>query len=226
MTAENDQPCRRDIPTDGGNALDLLPYVLAVLAAYLLGSIPTGYLLARMSGNVDLLSQGSRKTGTTNVLRTLGWKAAAVVFAGDFGKGIAAVLVARVVTGGSPIGDALAGLTAVAGHNYSLFIGFKGGRGVATGLGTLFVVVPIVATVCLVLATAIIAVTRYVSLGSILGAGAVGLLALVLFLTLGQPLPHVLYAVAGSLFVIASHRDNIGRLLTGKERKLGERLHP
>ncbi len=201
-------------------------YALAIGVAYLLGAIPTGYLVARRFGNVDLLRHGSRRTGTTNVLRTLGWKAAGVVFAGDIAKGAMAILVARLVTHGDPTADLLAGLAAIGGHTYSPYIGFRGGRGVATGLGTLLLIAPAATVIAAVLAGSVIALSRYVSLGSILGACAVPVLLLVLTLTLGQPLPHLVYAFLGSVFVIASHRDNIGRLLHGTERKLGERARP
>ncbi len=206
--------------------MQLLPYTLALAVAYLLGAIPTGYMVALRFGNVDLLRQGSRRTGTTNVLRTLGWKAAGVVFTGDIAKGMLAILVARLATQGDPTADLLAGLAAIGGHTYSPFIGFRGGRGVATGLGTLLLIAPAAVVVAAVLAGTVIALSRYVSLGSILGAGAVPILLLVLTLTLGQPLPHLVYALIGSVFVIASHRDNINRLLSGTERKLGERVGP
>ncbi len=204
--------------------MDALTYALAVLLAYLLGSIPTGYLVARRSGNVDLLRQGSRRTGATNVLRTVGRRAAAIVFAGDFAKGAAAVAVARLVSQGDPLADALAGLAVVLGHNYSLYLRFRGGRGVVAGLGSLLVISPAAMLAAAALAFSVIAATRYVSLGSILGACSVPLLLLLLAVTLGQPLPHLAYGLLGSAFVIASHKDNIGRLLRGTERKLGERV--
>jgi glycerol-3-phosphate acyltransferase PlsY len=201
----------------------ILSYLLVGLGAYLLGGIPTGLLVARRYRSVDLLKHGSGRTGTTNVLRTLGWKAAGAVFLGDFAKGVAAIGVARMIAPGDPMADLIAGLGALVGHNYSPYIGFKGGRGVAAGLGTLLVVAPVALLVVAVVGVSVIALTRYVSLGSILGSCAAPLVLLVLVLTLGQPQPHLAYALAGALFVVASHRDNIGRLLRGTERKLGER---
>jgi len=201
-------------------------YLLAALVAYLLGSIPTGYVIARLRGNVDLLQLGSKRTGATNVLRTMGWKAAAPVFCGDFLKGVVAILIARALTQGDPIGDVAAGLAVLAGHNYSVFIGFRGGRGVTTGLGTLAVIAPVVLVVSAAIAIAIIAWSRYVSLGSVLGSCTVPVVLLISVLLLGQPFPHFLFGLLGAAFVIASHKDNIQRLLNGTERKLGQRVNP
>lgn len=201
----------------------LINYILAAVAAYLLGSIPTGYIVARSHRNVDILQTGSKRTGATNILRTLGWQAALVVFLGDFLKGIAAVAVARALTGGDPAADVAAGFMAMAGHTFSLFLGFKGGRGVTTGLGAISLISPIAALVCAIVALSTMAVTRYVSLGSILGACSVPVTMVVLVIMgLGAPV-HLLFGGAGALFIVVSHRDNIARLLNGTERKLGRR---
>src|SRR6476646_9901893 len=120
----------------------MIESVVALLAGYLIGAIPTGVVVARVYGRVDLTQVGSRRTGATNVLRTLGPGAAAIVFVGDFLKGVVAVLLAAVVGAGAPWPQALAGLAAVVGHSYSPFIGFKGGRGVTTGLGAALVLWP------------------------------------------------------------------------------------
>jgi glycerol-3-phosphate acyltransferase PlsY len=203
--------------------MEIGAYILTALFAYLLGSIPTGYVLARLRGNANLLQQGSGRTGATNVLRTMGWKVAAQVFAGDFLKGVLAILMARLMTGSDPTADLVAGLAALMGHNYSVFIGFKGGRGVTTGLGALAVISPIVMAVTTIIGVAIIARSRYVSLGSVLGSGTVPISMLIVVLLLGQPFPHFLFGLLGAAFVIVSHRDNIQRLLRGTERKLGQR---
>ncbi|MGI5835029.1 MAG: glycerol-3-phosphate 1-O-acyltransferase PlsY [Chloroflexota bacterium] len=200
-------------------------FLIVGLLAYLLGSIPTGYVIARFRGNVDLLQHGSKRTGATNVLRTMGWKAAAPVFAGDFLKGVAAVILARLITQGDPTGDVVAGLAALVGHNYSLYIGFKGGRGVTTGLGALVVIAPQVFAVAAIIGVAIIAWSRYVSLGSVLGSCTVPITLLVSVFLLGQPFPHFLFGLLGAAFVIISHRDNIVRLFRGTERKLGQRVN-
>src|SRR5438045_7602606 len=117
----------------------------APVVGYLIGAIPTGALVARLYRRVDLTRVGSRRTGATNVLRTLGPGAAAVVFLGDFFKGTAAVALGSAFSSGDPWAMALAGLAAVFGHAYSPFIGFRGGRGVTTGLGGLLAIAPGVA---------------------------------------------------------------------------------
>ncbi|MHB0870635.1 MAG: glycerol-3-phosphate 1-O-acyltransferase PlsY [Chloroflexota bacterium] len=202
--------------------MDIQSYLLTAAAAYLLGSIPTGYVLARLRGNVDLLKMGSKRTGATNVLRTMGWRAAAPVLAGDFVKGIAAILIARLLASGDPTADVVAGMAALLGHNYSLYIGFRGGRGVTTGLGALVVIAPLAMAVAAAIGVAIIAWSRYVSLGSVLGSCTVPVAMLPMVLLLGQPLPHFLFGLLGAAFVVISHRDNISRLLKGTERKLGQ----
>ncbi len=203
--------------------MEIGSYLLAGGIAYLLGSIPSGYVLARLRGNVDIRQTGSKRTGATNVLRTLGWKAAAPVFGGDFLKGVLAILIARLITHGDPAADVIAGLAALVGHNYSIYIGFKGGRGVTTGLGALAVISPLVMFITTIIGIAIIARSRYVSLGSVLGSGSLPVTMLAVVLLLGQPFPHFLFGLLGGTFVIVSHRDNIYRLLHGTERKLGQR---
>ncbi len=205
--------------------MEISQYILAGLAAYLLGSIPTGYITARLRGNVDLLQMGSKRTGATNVLRTLGWRAAAPVFVGDFAKGVLAVIIARLITHGDPVGDVVAGMAALVGHNYSVFIRFRGGRGVTTGLGTLAVMAPLVFLTAVAIGVAIIAWSRYVSLGSVLGSCTVPVALLISVFLMGQPFPHFLFGLLGAAFVVISHRDNIARLLQGTERKLGQRVN-
>jgi glycerol-3-phosphate acyltransferase PlsY len=199
-------------------------YVLSMLVAYLVGGIPTGYIVARSHKNVDILSYGSKKTGATNVLRTLGWRAAAIVFLGDFGKGVVAVVAARLISGGDPVVEALAALMSVLGHTFSPYIRFRGGRGVSTGVGALAVISPPTALIAAGIAIVVMALTRYVSLGSILGACSAPLTLAVLVLLFSQPPAYLVYAFVGALFVVVTHKDNIVRLLRGTERKLGDRL--
>ncbi|MFI5272948.1 MAG: glycerol-3-phosphate 1-O-acyltransferase PlsY [Ktedonobacterales bacterium] len=211
-----------------------LRFVLAAVAGYLLGSLPSGVLVGRLFGNVDVRTQGSGKTGATNVLRTLGKGPALLVALLDVAKGAGAVLLARFVifpAAGphvaldmqnlSAVAQALAGLAALLGHNYSLFIHFSGGRGVATGAGALLAMTPLAMLVGIVAMIVPIALTRYVSLGSIVAAAVAGLTALLLTLTGHGLWPQAVFALAGASFIILSHRDNIGRLLHGTERKLG-----
>ena len=208
-----------------------------IIAGYLLGSIPSGVLIGKLFGNKDPRDYGSRKTGATNVLRTVGPGAAALVVLLDVGKGAAAVLLARALlsfpagahvfgaygTSWQAIAEALAAAAALLGHNYSDFIGFKGGRGVLTGAGTILVMSWVAWLVGFIAAATPIALTRYVSLGSILGAAATPIAGFVLMLTGHDSLPQVVYMALGGAFIIVSHADNIRRLLSGTERKLGQR---
>jgi len=192
----------------------------------LLGSIPTGIIVARVYRNVDLTAYGSGRTGATNVLRTLGSGAAAIAFAGDFLKGLLAVLAVRlIIAGDNSWVELVAGVAAVLGHSYSVFIGFKGGRGVVTGFGATAAATPLAPILMLIafaIGAVLVAVTRYVSLGSVVGAGLAGLLMCWLAVNTGDP-AWAVWGVLMSGFIIAAHKDNIERLLAGTERKLGER---
>lgn len=205
----------------------------AALAGYLLGSIPFGVLASRIFGSRDPRSFGSGKTGATNVLRTMGRGPAAFVVLGDVLKGVAAVLLARLLFFGGHVdpnlqatGEAIAGFCAILGHNYSFLIGFKGGRGVLTGAGAMVVMAPFTTVIGFICAFVPIAITRYVSLGSILGATGSVVAELVLLITRHDSLPHFIFILVSGIIVIASHRDNIDRLLKGTERKLGQPAQP
>lgn len=198
----------------------LLRWVALLLLAYLIGAVPTGALVARVHG-IDLTQHGSRRTGATNALRVLGKPAAALVLGGDVLKGVLAVgVVGRLVR--HDAGGAVAALVAVIGHTYSVFLGGRGGRGVATGLGGLLALSPPSLLWAAVSGLATMAATRYVSLGSLVGA-TVGGAALGWRVHQGAaPRAYLLYALLGPLFLCYSHRDNIQRLLSGTERRLGE----
>jgi glycerol-3-phosphate acyltransferase PlsY len=197
---------------------------VAAVVGYLLGSIPTGMVVARVYRNVDLTAHGSGRTGATNVLRTLGRGAAAIAFAGDFLKGMLAVLLVRVAFGDNNLWlELIAAVAAVIGHSYSVFIGFKGGRGVVTGMGATMVVAPVLMLIALAIGVLLVAITRYVSLGSVVGAAAGGLLMCGLAVVTGDPSWAVWGVLVGG-FIVVAHKDNIERLLAGTERKLGERV--
>ena len=203
------------------------PFVLALSAVlgYLLGAIPTGTIVGRSRG-VDLTAVGSGRTGTTNALRALGPGAAAVVLVGDLGKGAAAVLVARALGDGAAWPQVIAATAAIVGHSYSPFIGFRGGRGVVTGVGGLVCVWPVgpwAALASAVIFFATVGLTRYVSLGSLSGAMAAGLVVIGLVIFADLPTAYLVYGLLVPLFIFVSHRDNIRRLLHGTERKLGEK---
>jgi glycerol-3-phosphate acyltransferase PlsY len=198
---------------------------VALAAGYLLGAIPIGLLVGRMVGNVDLRDLGSRRTGATNATRTLGMRWGALVLLLDVGKGAAAVLLARLLFRGDAVEwvAAAAGLAAVIGHNWSVFIGFRGGRGVATTGGGLLVLAPLALAAVLPLMLLIVGLTRYVSVASLAGAAGAMLATALLAWSGAGSWPAFGYALLAGSVVIASHRDNIARLRAGTERRLGER---
>ncbi len=194
------------------------------LIGYLIGAIPSGMIVARVYRNVDLTAHGSGRTGATNVLRTLGPGAAAIVLVSDFMKGVIPVLIAAYVSNGQPWAELVAAIAAVVGHTYSPFIGFKGGRGVITGFGATVVAAPVLMLIAAVIGVSLVALTRYVSLGSVVGAAVGGALLVGLALSTTNPAWAVWGVLVGG-FIVVAHRDNIRRLVTGTERKLGERAH-
>ena len=193
---------------------------ILMLVAYLVGSIPVGVIVARLAGGVDPRTIGSGRTGGTNALRALGPRWAVVVVGGDLLKGALPVLVARVVTGGDPLVEALCATSAVAGAIWSIFAGFRSGRGVGTGVGTMLVIQPLAVVLAAPVFVGVILLTRYVSLGSLLGSAAMLPTMLLFFVVApGTPMTYVLYAAVGAAFIWLAHSDNIDRLLHGKERK-------
>ena len=197
----------------------LLRDLALVIGAYLCGSIPMGVLVAQLTGGVDPRTVGSGRTGGTNALRALGRKRAAVVVVGDVLKGSIPVLVARLVDGG-PALEVLCGGAAVSGAIWSIFVGFRGGRGVGTGVGTMLVIQPVTVLLAAPVFIGVILLTRYVSLGSLLGSAAMfPAMLLVLLVVPATPLPYVIYSAVGAAFIWLAHADNIDRLIHGKERK-------
>jgi glycerol-3-phosphate acyltransferase PlsY len=169
---------------------------------------------------VDPRTVGSGRTGWTNALRALGRKRAAVVVTGDLLKGALPVVLARIVTGGDPLTEVLCGGAAVAGAIWSIFNGFRSGRGVGAGVGTMLVIQPITVLLAAPVFVGVILLTRYVSLGSLLGSAAMfPAMLLILMLVPETPLPYVLYAAVGAAFIWLAHADNIDRLIHGTERK-------
>ena len=195
--------------------------VLAVLAAYVVGAVPVGWLVARGLGGADIRRHGSGNIGATNVLRTVGTLAGAITLLGDVAKGYGAVALAGGLAP-EPVVVAAAAVAAVAGNCWSVFLGFRGGKGVATGLGALLRLAPWATVAAIPVFVAVAATTRFVSLGSVMAAVCVPAGALVL----GYGAPAVAGAAAVAAVVVARHQENIGRLLAGTERRLGERAGP
>ena len=195
--------------------------LLVSALAYLIGSVPTGAIVARLYRNVDLTAVGSARTGATNAMRALGPGAGVIVLLGDLAKGMIAVIVAQRLVG-TPFALGLAGVLATVGHTRSIFLGFKGGRGVVTALGSLAMVSTGLFIVVCLTGCVVTAVTRYVSLGSICGCAMAILGGLVAYALGFLPAELLPYIVATPLFVIAAHSDNIARLRAGTERRLGQ----
>jgi len=195
---------------------------LAAVAAYVVGAIPVGYLVARLFGVTDIRRHGSGSIGATNVLRTAGRLPAILTLLGDTVKGYLAVGVAGWVGGGAPRALAVGAVAAVVGNCWSVFLRFRGGKGVATGLGALLRLAPLAALAALPVFLVVVATTRFVSLGSLLAAVGVPFGAL----ALGAPRSAVAGAVAVAAIVVVRHHENIVRLRAGTERRLGERRTP
>ena len=191
----------------------MLNEILLLAGAYLLGSIPTGLLLAKAAG-VDIRATGSGNIGATNVYRTLGRSVGIATLVGDCLKGLLPVLVAKYL-GMPDLWVALAGLAAFLGHVYTVFLGFKGGKGVATALGVFLGISPLSVLIALVIFIAVVATSRYISLGSITAAAA---MPPVMALLDGRP-PLVAVTLAIALLVIWKHRENIQRLRAGTENR-------
>ncbi len=193
------------------------PAALLVVGAYLLGSVSFALWLVRWRTGSDIRTVGSGNAGATNVLRAHGKGLAVAVALLDIGKGTAAVLLVRLVTA-DPRYAAAAGLTAVLGHVFPLFSGFRGGKGVATAVGAFLALAPLATVICLAVFLLIVAVSRYVSLGSVV---AIVLLPPAAGLLSHAPRAVVVAAAATALVVVFKHVDNLKRLARGEERKLG-----
>ena len=194
--------------------------LLTLLLAYLLGAIPFGYILVRLTTGGDVRATGSGNIGATNVLRTTGRAAGVVTLLLDIGKGFAAVWLASRLTEGSPMWMSFAALAVMAGHSYPVFLGFKGGKAVASWVGAFLCLTPAPLTATLVVFVVTVAVSRYVSLGSVLAAG---LLPLAVWLISHPPLPVVAAAFVAGAFIIWRHKPNLERIRAGQEHVLSFR---
>jgi glycerol-3-phosphate acyltransferase PlsY len=190
---------------------------IVLIAGYLLGSIPFAYLLARRHRGIDLRLAGSGNVGAANLLRTTTRKIGVSAMALDMAKGIASVLVARQVDPGAT-GPAVAGIAAVLGHIYPVWLGFRGGKGVATTCGVFTILAPQATAIATVVFLALVWWTRYISLGSV--AGSV-LLAPIAYMT-GAPEVTVIAAIIVAAIVVHRHRSNLRRVFAGIERRIGQ----
>ena len=206
----------------------VLSFIGLIILGYLIGSIPVGFILGKLVRGIDIREHGSGNIGMTNVMRILGVKAGVFVFFADIAKGAAAVALAWAILAYSPNmvvwGQVAGGAAAIVGHSWPIYIGFKGGRGIATGFGAVLVLSWPVGLIAFVVFLLVVGISRYVSLGSILAALTM-LLAMIPFVVLDVwSFGHFAYIVFGLVvvpIVIFRHRDNIRRLLSGTESKIG-----
>ncbi len=208
---------------------------LIIILSYVAGSIPTGLLVSRWLGGTDIRSHGSGNIGSTNVMRTLGWKLGLLVQAGDIMKGLLAVLViARLHYGDFPFNNRtpfddftvvqiIAGLSAVIGHIFSIFLNFKGGKGINTAAGMLVGIAPVDISIALIVFVLVLLSTGYVSLGSLSAATAFPTTLFIRFNVFQIDIPSyhtlILFSIATTLLLFWAHRANIKRLLNGSENR-------
>jgi glycerol-3-phosphate acyltransferase PlsY len=190
-------------------------YIVLALISYVIGSIPNGLIIGKTFCNIDIRQFGSKNIGATNAFRVLGVKPAAAVLVTDAVKGIVGVYLGVYLVG-TPVAELVGGIFAIIGHNWSIFLKFRGGRGVATGLGVIAILVPKVTAGVFVVWLAIVFITRYVSLASIVAA---------LFVPIGMWLVQaqgefLWFGLIAAAFVVFRHKPNIERLLKGEELKI------
>ena len=201
-------------------------YILMALVAYLIGSVNFSVIISKRIAGFDVRERGSGNAGTTNMLRSVGKGPAALTLILDIAKGLVAILIAFLIGKISDEANAavlvqLAGFFVVLGHTFPVFFGFKGGKGVATSLGVLLCINPLIGLICLVFALAVMAFTRMVSLGSIMAA--ILFPVLTLFIKdnyIADGYTYVFFGIAMAVLVIFNHRSNLKRIYTGKENRL------
>ena len=197
------------------NEVGILHFLLGFVLGHVCGSVPSGLWLVQAFHGIDIRNYGSKNIGTTNVFRIVGPKTAVLVLIADAFKGILAVGIMSYFFH-NPLLDVVTALGALLGHNYSLFLGFNGGKGVATALGLLIFMMPKVAVASFGIWLVCVLLTRYISLGSIMAAIFTPPLAWYL----GYPSAYVIFSVVAAFFVVLRHKENIHRLLTGTESKI------
>jgi len=197
------------------------PFLACTAIGYLLGSVPTGLIVGRVARGIDIRQYGSGKTGATNVLRTVGARWGAVALLGDLAKGAVPVVIARVLSD-EPYVQTVAGLGAAFGHDWPLFAGFQGGRGVATSFGAALAMSPIPAAALLPVGIGLVAVTRIMSVMSVGMAPVLAVVFVALAAAGYHSWAYAVYALIAAGLVIVLHRENIERLLAGTEPRLGQ----
>jgi len=198
---------------------------LILVACYLLGSVPSGYLIGKAFKGIDIRNFGSGNIGFTNVLRAIGTFPALIVLIIDITKGIISVYLAfffaQLIGTDCQVMSGIGGLASIVGHNWPIFLKFKGGKGVAVTAGVFLALTPIPFLLSLLVMVGIIALTRYVSLGSIVAAGS---LPFFVFWLRNNARLYLFLSIIAALFILFKHRNNIQRLLRSKESKIGEKV--
>lgn len=192
-----------------------MDWALLIIAAYLIGSIPVGLILGKAIWKKDLRRYGSHNIGATNAWRILGKKAGILIFVLDFLKGQLGVLLGACMLG-LPGAMLAGGFFAMLGHMFPLFIGFKGGKGVATALGVITALMPKVTAIVVLVWIILVALTRYVSVGSVVAAVLTPILAAVF----KEPIIYFIFVLIMAIFIIVRHKENLARLKDGRENKI------
>lgn len=194
--------------------------VLIIISCYLLGSIPFGYIVGKLFKKVDIREFGSGNIGATNALRILGPSLASFVVIGDIGKGIFSIYLAQYFNINNLLILTIAGIAVICGHDWSLFLGFKGGKGIATTFGVVFALNPTISILAVIVWVIVIIITRYASLSSIFAVISI----LVFTILFKQPYEFIVFSAIILVLGIFKHKDNIERLKSKKERKIGEKI--
>ncbi|WP_202711217.1 glycerol-3-phosphate 1-O-acyltransferase PlsY [Sporosalibacterium faouarense] len=197
----------------------MLDVIIIILIGYLLGSFASSFFLGKMFKKIDIREHGSGNAGATNALRVFGAKLAAITFILDILKGVVAVIIGRYILGES--GALIAGVSAVIGHNWPVFLGFKGGKGVATTIAIVMAIEPIIAIISVLIGLIVIIRSKYVSLGSITGMAVLPIVSLIIIRPFD--IKFFVFALVLGLMSIYRHRSNIKRLLKGNESKIGQK---
>ncbi|TET40061.1 MAG: glycerol-3-phosphate 1-O-acyltransferase PlsY [Dehalococcoidia bacterium] len=204
-----------------------LEFIGVIILGYFIGAIPFGVVIGRLTRGIDVRDYGSGSMGMANVLRTVGARAGVLVFLADLAKGAAAVAFAWLIFASLPAmvawGQVAGGVAAVIGHSWPVYVGFRGGRGVTTGFGALLMIAWPVGLICFAIFLIVVALSRYVSLGSML-AGVSVLVVMISFVLLNlEPFAYLVYGLIVAPLIIFRHRGNIQRLLSGTEPKIGQK---
>src|SRR5665648_425187 len=194
--------------------------VLIITICYLLGSLPFGYIMGKLFKKVDIREFGSGNIGASNVLRTLGPLLASLVIIGDVGKGILSIYLVKYFNIDSSLILAIAGLAVICGHDWSLFLGFKGGKGIATTFGVIFALNPVISILAVIVWVIFLITSKYASLSSICAVFSI----LVFTILLKQPYEYIGFSLIILVLSIFTHKENIKRLKSRKERKIGEKI--